>query len=122
MRRKVSICIICVVFASCLSFVVGNERKKSNLNHESEQGNSLVETEEVDLLTDILRTSNEIQGQESYYVRIENDQLVVWDSDLFWETGIRVRELPKELIERLKEGISFETEEQLFDFLENYAS
>ncbi len=81
-------------------------------------------------------TENEVTNEESitisqeyisypYYIKSEYGRLVVYESkyeEVFMETGIEVKLLPFEIQEKLKSGIFFQTEGELYDFLEAYSS
>jgi len=61
----------------------------------------------------------------AYYAKEEAGRVVVYSTknqNLMMETGIQTYLLPTAIQEKLKDGIFFETEEDLYDFLENYSS
>jgi len=60
-----------------------------------------------------------------YYIKEQEGRVVVYsikNKDLYMETGIETFTLPSVIQEKLEEGIFFETEEKLYDFLESYSS
>jgi outer membrane usher protein FimD/PapC len=69
---------------------------------------------------------NQISKPEYKYIIFSEDgELVVYYADnttVFFHSGIREESLPEELKERLWAGISFASEEELYEFLENYSS
>lgn len=61
----------------------------------------------------------------AYILRAYNGRVAVYrpDSDeIYMETSILVESLPAEVYEDLKDGIGFQDEAGLFDFLESYSS
>lgn len=61
----------------------------------------------------------------AYVLMEEQGYVTVYHADrktLYATTDIRVMELPETLQEELKEGKYIESEEQLYNFLENYSS
>ena len=63
----------------------------------------------------------------TYYFYLKNDEgsVCVYDvktQTLYMDTGIKAKSLPTEIQHELESGIFFATEEELFDFLENYSS
>lgn len=60
-----------------------------------------------------------------YYVHASEGYVVICQADhetVYCETSIRVEHLPKELQSGLKEGIALCSDEELYEFLENYSS
>ena len=60
-----------------------------------------------------------------FYILEQDHRLVVYEAKtgrLYMDTGIFANDLPAELYEELKIGIFFETEADLYDFLESYSS
>ena len=86
--------------------------------------------------TDTITTENEILKEQSisisqeyisypYFIKAEYGRLVVYESksqEIYMETSIESRTLPTDLQEKLETGIYFQTEEELYDFLESYSS
>ncbi len=73
---------------------------------------------------DILESMTAL-SPETYYLRKNGNYLSVYrgdSSDVYFETGIRVSDLPEDLQEAAAEGIVFENLEELYGFLENYSS
>ena len=60
-----------------------------------------------------------------YYVHASEGYVVICQADhetVYCETSIRVEHLPEELQSGLKEGIALCSDEELYEFLENYSS
>ena len=60
-----------------------------------------------------------------YYIKVEYGRVVVYlskNQEIFMETSIEVKLLPMDLQEKIEAGIFFQTDAELYDFLENYSS
>jgi len=59
-----------------------------------------------------------------YYIKAEDGRLVVYDinQQLYAQTAIIISTLPENILEQLETGIFFQTEAELYDFLESYSS
>ncbi len=63
--------------------------------------------------------------EEKYYVKVTGEYLSVYFSDtdrLYFETGLKLTDLPEYLRKDALEGISFSSLENVYSFLENYSS
>lgn len=63
--------------------------------------------------------------EEQYYLKLADDYLAVYHSDtdqIYFETGLKLTDLPEDLQEKAKTGITFSSLEELYSFLENYSS
>ena len=63
--------------------------------------------------------------EEKYYIKVSGDYLSVYFSDtgrLYFETSLKVSDLPEYLRKDAVNGISFSSLENLYSFLENYSS
>ena len=83
-----------------------------------------------------IQTENEVSKDESitisqeyiscmFYMKEVDGRLVVFESKnhtIFMETSIETITLPIEIQDKLDSGIHFQTEAQLYDFLESYSS
>ena len=81
-------------------------------------------TEQSVIKEDAVEISQKYENYD-YYVKDEDGRVVVYSTKnekLMMETGIETFSLPSVIQEKLEEGIFFETEEKLYDFLENYSS
>ena len=60
-----------------------------------------------------------------YYVQASEGYVDIYQADhetVYCETSIRVEHLPEELQSSLEEGIALYSDEELYEFLENYSS
>ncbi len=60
-----------------------------------------------------------------FYAKEEYGKLVIYhvnNQEIYMETGIEIATLPEEIRQNLDTGIYFETEKELYDFLESYSS
>jgi hypothetical protein len=121
MKRNFSICF----FVACFLAVIGINSQ--SLRKAQEPGMETAETEpaqESETEADV--PVNQISRPEYKYIIFSEDgELVVYYADnttVFFNSGIREESLPEELKERLWAGISFASEEELYEFLENYSS
>lgn len=77
-----------------------------------------------DLLMESMQ-SMKIQEPYAYLIIEQDGVLVVYESDgatVFFETNIRIKNLDTGLQEKIKEGLPFANEKELYDFLESYSS
>lgn len=77
------------------------------------------------LMESTLKESMIIQQPYAYLVLEQDGVLVVYEADgetVLFETNVRVQNLDAELQEKVKEGLPFVNEQELFDFLESYSS
>ena len=114
MKRRISICII--VFTVSISAAIFWANTDSDTPQESQIGQSVPDTRDTEQTTAV-NTGHTIPYP---YLLKDLDGNVV--SQNFMETGIRSADLPMDLQQRLKNGIGFESQEELFDFLESYSS
>lgn len=64
-------------------------------------------------------------SEEKYYVKVSGEYLSVYFSDtdrLYFETSLKVSNLPEYLRRDALAGIPFTSLENLYSFLENYSS
>ena len=74
--------------------------------------------------TDSVESMNHL-SEEKYYVKVSGEYLSVYFSDtdrLYFETSLKVSNLPEYLRRDALEGIPFTSLENLYSFLENYSS
>ena len=118
MKRQISISIL---FAILLIIMVWfyiktyNERKPIADDNTTEQ--SVIKDEAVEI-------SKEHENY-IYYAKDEDGRVVIYSANnekIIMETGIETFSLPDIIQEKLKNGIFFETEQKMYDFLENYSS
>ena len=121
MKRKTSICIL-ILLGILLVFGIWfglSRRARSNETNELPVPQTQADTEIP------ITTSTPSPQNYSYIVRTADAMLVVYQADgqtVYMETGIRTDRLSEDMQEKAKRGIGFATLEQLYDFLESYAS
>lgn len=114
MKKQISVCIFLsiVLITLILAFVKFNNGKEQEHTQLTEDS------------TDSLEISQEYK-QYMFYILEEDTHLVVYETksdSIYMETGISAKDLPLELQKDLKTGFFFETEQDLYDFLESYSS
>ena len=116
MKRQISISIFLALLVVALTMVfikVNNETKPNEYDVSTEEA-------EEDVVEIIEPTKTYI-----YCAKAEDGRLVVYyvkTEEIFLESSIEIHTLPSEIIEQLNQGIYFETEKELYDFLESYSS
>lgn len=104
-----------------LVFVFAKMRKEDELpKADTEFGQITTETDTNDAVEIVLEYTN-----YKYFIIEEHGRLTVYDTatkTIFLETAIDTELLPEQIQKNLHNGIYFETEEDLFDFLESYSS
>lgn len=121
MKRQVRICIfygvILLLIVAVLWFMNASlERQKREVKL-AEAG--MEETEEN------LAINKELSVNYKYVLKVEDGQLSVYDRDqdtLYLDTGIQIDDLPQYVQIKITEGMGFDSEEELFAFLESYSS
>ena len=118
MKRKIVICIIVIIAFFILVQAATKESPSRNYPVEPKPAESSQQEE----------PSIEISEYEENYqfMLLDDDgKVTVYYSDnltVYLDTGISTASLPAELQEQLFFGIRFETEMELYEFLENYSS
>lgn len=118
MKKQISISIflsILVMILAWIYIIVNNETKQmeNDFTTENEVSNeqSIVISKE--------------QKNYKYFLKVVDGKIVVFDAKskkVYLETSIEEHSLPSDVKERLKSGIFFITDGELYDFLENYSS
>lgn len=122
MKRRISICMI--VFTVLVVVVVLFNNNQGEPEAPAEIGyhySSETAAEESEELVPV----NAARVAYAYILRAYHGRVAVYrpDSDeIYMETSILVESLPAEVFEDLKDGIGFQDEAGLFDFLESYSS
>lgn len=121
MKRQIGICIFLasIILISIFSFVIvlDNEHK----NTENTEKNTQLQEERANEQVEQLQEPKEYK----YYIKNDMGRISVYETKedtLFMETAIESEYLPVEIQEKLIDGIYFENESDLFDFLESYSS
>lgn len=119
MKRNASICL----FAALLALMGGIFLSLEKTGEQEEENSGIeltLETESEEALP-----SSVIQSDYKYIIFAEDGRLVVYYSDnttVFFNSGILAETLPEEIKSRLSAGLRFESDEELYDFLESYSS
>ena len=120
LKRQIIICVILIIFLLLFVFLL-NKIKERNDSNENGNGTEQILTEKhTEKATEILKNSG-----YKYVIIEEEGRLTVYETTnqtVFLETAIKVKYLPSELQEDLLDGIYFETDKDMFDFLESYSS
>ena len=122
MKQKYSICIfisLILIFVVIILFTTADKTK----NNTTEQS-KMQETESQESNEEAVYSS---KTEESYqYIIFDVDgHLLVYYADnctVFFDTGIQTKNLSEDMKSALEKGIRFQTEEELYEFLENYSS
>lgn len=118
MKRRISICMI--VFTVLIVVLFNNYQGEPEAPTEVGYGMEPTEEQPEELVP-----VNAARVAYAYILRAYNGRVAVYkpDSDeIYMETSILVESLPAEVFEDLKDGIGFQDEAGLFDFLESYSS
>lgn len=118
MKRQVSVSIFLAIMVILLAWLY------IKFNNETQPKKEKITTE-----NDVSKEQSVTISQEyiscPYYIKEEYGRLVVYESknqEIYMETSIETYTLPTEIKEKLETGIFFQTEEELYDFLESYSS
>lgn len=118
-KTKIGIIVLLVILLAIGIWCVVQKNNEKNQNQKLPVPQSETESERI------IITSTPSSQTYSYIVRAEDAMLVVYQADghtVYMETGIRTDRLSEDMQEKAKRGIGFATLEQLYDFLESYAS
>lgn len=117
MKRQISISILLAILVIALTWLYikfSNDTQLHDngvLTKENQQENAMEISQEYEVF--------------SYYIKDDDGRLVVYDTktqSIFAQTGIETDTLPVELQSELDTGLFFQTEEDLYNFLESYSS
>ncbi len=118
MKRQVSVSIFLAILVIVLAWLY------IKFNNETSPKENMISTE-----NDVSKEQSITISQEyiscPYYIKAVHGRLVVYETksqEIFMETSIEIYTLPSEIQEKLEPGIFFQTEGELYDFLESYSS
>lgn len=117
LKKKISICLFLILLAVC------GTGFRVYLDNRSLPADPIVSSDTKD--SEETAESMHVADAGKYYLILEGDSIFVYASDketLCYEIPVRNRPLPEEWRRQLSEGISFSTDEELYEFLENYSS
>ena len=119
MKRQISISIFFAIFLILLVWLYIKFYNENKVN-ENELSTEVKIVKEEDAIT-----ISEDYHLYEFYIKDENGKVVVYQTknqEFYMETGISTYTLPLVIRERIISGIFFETEAELYDFLESYSS
>ena len=118
MKRQISISIFfAILLIVMVWFYIKTYNDRKPIADEITTEQSITKEEAVEI--------GKVYENYAYYAKNEDGRIVVYsvkNQNLKMETGIEIFSLPSRIQKMLDEGIFFETEEKLYDFLENYSS
>ena len=123
MKKTVSICILCVLAPAILIGIFCSIRKEKSYDVPEE--NNLAQEQVTEETTEEILSSMQVEPVFSYVMVEDAGYLVVYERDMqqiFLETRIPYSKLDDKLQKEISAGKKFETEEAVYDFLENYSS
>ena len=125
MKKQISISIFLAIFVIILTLLYIKLNNDQEPEQEREQNEQLVEKE----CSEQMFQNSVVLSQENisspFYIKNEDGWLVVYQTktqERYMDTGIETNNLPADLLEIAEVGIFFETEQELYDFLESYSS
>lgn len=125
MKKQISVCIFLsiILIVLSLTFIRFNNEKKEKQEADNTQLMEITQKAQMQMEEP---TESETELPYLFCIQEKDNRLVVYEEktgSVYMETGIMASDLPQELYETLKkDGIFFETEADLYDFLESYSS
>ncbi len=116
MKRQISISIFLSILLILLALIyikVSNETKPRTYEITTEEQ----EDEAIEI--------SQQNISYMFYAKVVDGRIVIYDGKtnvIYFETSIERQVLPEDIKEKLKEGIYFKNEKELYDFLESYSS
>lgn len=132
--KRIGIYFFCVVAIGCVtsSILYRKSEEANEIRLEKAAQEETAKTAEPELIPqtqekemDAIDVSDSNVDDERFFVIEEEGYLAVYDRltmKRYDETTIQVQDLPERLREKVKEGLYFMNEEELYAFLENYSS
>ena len=114
MKKMISVCLLFVLLLAGSLWIDQTMRSSEK-----------AKPEEVAADTEKMTESMSHLSYTKYYVHASEGYVVICQADhetVYCETSIRVEHLPEELQSSLEEGIALYSDEELYEFLENYSS
>jgi len=119
MKRQISISIILAILVIALTWLYIKFSNDTQLNDKG------VLTKENQTETENSLAISQTYVSYIYYIKDDDGRLVVYEAktqNVYAQTGIETDTLPLEIQLHLDTGIFFESEEDLYNFLESYSS
>lgn len=120
MRKGISICFFTAIIILLFLLLILQNKEKQPPEISDTQ---LYETAETE--AEPLTESMQIVKNEKYYLKESDGYLTVYESrtdKIYCETNIKMELLSPEIQKKIIDGIFFQTEAELYDFLESYSS
>lgn len=120
MKHRISISILLSIFILVFAILLIKFQNDKNLEENYSSTEELVKEFEKESIT-----TNQEYNTFMFYIKDDDGRLVVYDAKttkIYLQTGIETKNLSKDLQEKLEDGIYFETEADLYDFLESHSS
>ena len=118
MKNKISICILVVLGILLTVWVL-----ESIDNRISQKQNN--EDTQIQIAETQSKEVSKVVISYEYIVKNDNGMITVYKNygtDKFFDTGVYYNELPEDIKSKINNGFGFETESELYDFLESYSS
>lgn len=118
MKKMISVCLLFVLLLAGSLWIDQTMRSSEKTKPEEVAEEMVTDTEKM-------TESMSHLSYTKYYVHASEGYVVIYQADhetVYCETSIRVEHLPEELQSGLKEGIALCSDEELYEFLENYSS
>ena len=119
MKRQIIICVFLLVLTGTMLFIIITIKQENNVPDNEKEIKHTTEST-IEEATEIIN-----EYQYKYYMTEDQGRLTVYDNEtktVFLETAIKSTYLPQEIREDLSDGIYFESDRDLYDFLESYSS
>lgn len=125
MKNTKSICILLGIIATAVITAAVVLVPPQTQEQEQPKAAVILTEEEGTLPEEPVRQTNAFDGNVKYVIMKDGDYLTVYQKDyqtVYAYTDILYRALSDELKEKVSQGLTFEDEKALYDFLENYSS
>ena len=118
LKKMISVCLLFVLLLAGSLWIDQTMRSSEKTKPEEVAEEMAADTEKMtESMSHLSYTKYYVHAQEGYVVICQADHETV-----YCETSIRVEHLPEELQSSLEEGIALYSDEELYEFLENYSS
>ena len=125
--KRIGIYFFAVVAIGCItgSFLFWKKEGTGKIRVEKAcEDTDATENISTQFIEDVFQMKNE-NDKKAFYLKNEDGYLVIYDGktgEKFDETSIMIKQLPIDMINDINEGIYFQNEKELYEFLENYSS
>ena len=118
MKKMISICFLFVLVIAGALWIDADIQQNAKMQEK-------IAGEDTGDTTEEAAESMSYVSNDKYYLTSEDGRIVIYESDrntLYCETAIRTEHLPKQIKESIADGMTFQSEKELYEFLENYSS